>query len=94
MVVVEGADHVDEGLDGAHGVVSVAVERVGFAVHSPEHLIVEIASIQVLVETLDETSNEVDVASVGGHGARVERDLVLHLDRASLEGVRFDDIDL
>lgn len=94
LVVVEGACHVDKGLDRADGVISVGVEGIRTLLHALEELIVAVASVQVLVQTLDIASNEENLASVRGDRPTVERHLVVHLNLSPLEDVRLHFVNL
>jgi hypothetical protein len=94
LVVHKGSHNIDESLDGAQWVVCSGISEWLLLLQQVEQFIISVASVQVLVSSLDVPSNQIDAGVLSGNGSRVQGHLVVHLDLSLLKLAVLDSVDL
>jgi len=78
FVVYVSANYIDEAVYTADGVISVFMVHVCNLLESAEHLVVAVASIEILVRVLYIPSSEVDLSGLNCDRSRIKRNFALH----------------
>ena len=74
--------------------VSEWVKGIGSLLQASKELIISVATVEVLIQSLDIASYQEDLPAIGGNGSRVKGNLMIHLHRPLFEGILFHLVDL
>jgi len=94
LVVDESTDNIDKPFNSAHTMVCVRIVHIGNSLESSEDFIVTTAILKIHVQSLNITSDKVNLSTFSSNWSRVQRYFILHSNHLLFEDTSLNLVDL